>query len=195
MQAINIAVVQTHLFWEDVDANLLSYRSLTHNNEAVAYLLQFLPYERWLEMPVWIENLVIQHVLEQAKSTSLPNLMASYDWLDPHNANRLAPYLLLKHILRWGQITLTESSRLLGVPEAKVKEILDWLVVGTRYESTLLDLPAVVRMRTRAGVTYGNTEPPTQADPRVRQSKRQRQRKWQTRPPLRRQRKPSDGKS
>jgi hypothetical protein len=118
-----------------------------------------------------------------------------YDWLHPHQTNRLAPYLLLKHILQWGQVTLKESSRLLGVPEAEVRTILDWLVVDTRYESKFFDVPAVVQMRTSAGVTYGNTEASMPVDSPVRQSKRQRQRKWQTRPSVRRQRKSSDGKS
>jgi hypothetical protein len=174
---------------EDIDENLLNYRTLSPENEAMAYLIRILPIEHWMEMPVWIEDLVIQYVTEQAKTTSLSDLMARYDWLDPHKANRLAPYLLLKHIRRWGQITLKESSLLLGVPEAEVKDLLDWLMLGTRFESRFADTAPVMRMRTSAGVTYGYTEQPPLPEPPVRQSKQQLARRRQARSRMARQRK------
>lgn len=137
---------------EDIADDSLEFRPLSPDNPSFEYLRPHLPTEVWLTMPSWISQRILHYVEKEAASTTLAMAQEEYAQQLAIEGNGAAPYLLLRHIRRWGSITVKEASSYLGISEAAASEKLKWLRLITEYQWT--GQPPLTDARTSAGRTY-----------------------------------------
>ena len=160
---------------EDIDPVSLSFRPLTSGNEDVRLLAAYLPVEAWLAIPGQAEAEVLNEIAGLAAQSNLTEARTAVNWDYLRRISRLAPYLLLRHLGRFNQITLAEAARILGTEEAEVREVMENLVRHTRYAAQYGDRIRVVDVSpTRSGLTYHFIEEPEIPEPPARESKGQR---------------------
>ncbi|MBP7961465.1 MAG: hypothetical protein KBG20_03845 [Caldilineaceae bacterium] len=156
---------------EDIDPVSLSFRPLSPENEDVQRLVKYLPAETLLSMPAQTEATVLDEITQLAAARTMQDARGRVSWEYVGRANRLAPYRLLRHLRKWGQITLSEAARTLGVKEDEVKEVMEHLVPRVRHEARYGRMRDVDASPTRSGLTYHFVEEPEWGEPPVRRSK------------------------
>jgi hypothetical protein len=158
---------------EDIDPASLSFRPLSPKNEDVQRLAKYLPVETWLSMPAQAETALLDEVARLAANRTMQDARSRVNWEYVGRANRLTPYRLLRHLRKWGQITLAEAALTLSVEEDEVKEVMEQLMPRVRHEARYGRMQDVDASPTRFGLTYHFVEEPVWPEPPVRHSKGQ----------------------
>ena len=111
---------------EDVHPESLYWRRISREGKLMAELTQHLPYEAWMECPVWINTTIARYVRWRADRTGWTPQVGLRENRNQPTSDRLNNKTLLWYQLhKQGQVTYRDVCRIFGISAKKSKYFLE----------------------------------------------------------------------